>query len=176
MSNQNPPPRRRQRTAAIVAMGFAAVVIGTSAQATEVGGPAPAFALPAADGHVVALDGLRGRVVYVDFWASWCGPCRRSFPWMNDLQQRFGSRGLEIVAINVDKRRADADRFLQQFPATFTVVFDPAGVTPAAYAVPGMPTSYLIDARGKVLEVEQGFLDDRRPRSRHGSSRCIGAR
>ena len=162
MPIHNPPPRRRKRTAAIVAACVAAILFAASSRATEVGASAPAFALPAADGHVVALEGLRGRIVYVDFWASWCGPCRRSFPWMNALQQRFASRGLAIVAINVDKKRADADRFLQQFPATFTVVFDPTGGTPAAYAVPGMPTSYLIDARGTIVEIEQGFLDDRR--------------
>jgi cytochrome c biogenesis protein CcmG/thiol:disulfide interchange protein DsbE len=110
---------------------------------------------------LAALADLRGRVVYVDFWASWCGPCRRSFPWLNALQRRFGGHGLTVVAINVDKRRADADRFLQQYPAGFTVVFDPAGIVPAAYDVPGMPASYVIDRGGNVVEIERGFLDER---------------
>jgi thiol-disulfide isomerase/thioredoxin len=171
-----PSRPRQERAAAIVVVCLATVMLAATARAIEVGAPAPAFALPAADGQVVALDGLRGRVVYVDFWASWCAPCRRSFPWMNTLQQRFGSRGLAVVAINVDKRRPDADRFLHQFPATFTVVFDPAGVTPAAYAVPGMPTSYLIDARGNVVQIEQGFLDDRRAALEARIESLIGTR
>ena len=128
--------------------------------AADAGQPAPAFALPTAKGETIALDKLRGKVVYVDFWASWCGPCRRSFPWMNEMQQKYGARGFTVVAINVDKKRSDAERFLVQNPANFTVVYDEAGGTPAAYGVKGMPSSYLIDARGNVTFVERGFLDE----------------
>lgn len=128
--------------------------------AVAVGDVAPAFALPTAAGESVALDKLKGRVVYVDFWASWCGPCRRSFPWMNEMQQKYGPRGFAVVAINVDKKRSDAERFLVQNPANFTVVYDEAGSTPAAYGVKGMPSSYLIDTHGNVTFVERGFLDE----------------
>jgi cytochrome c biogenesis protein CcmG, thiol:disulfide interchange protein DsbE len=121
---------------------------------------APALALPTAAGERVTLQALRGKVVYVDFWASWCGPCRRSFPWMNEMQQKYGARGLVVVGVNVDKKRSDAERFLAQIPANFTIVFDEAGATPAAYGVKGMPSSYLIDARGNVVQVESGFNDD----------------
>ncbi len=130
--------------------------------AADAGQPAPGLALPDARGNVVTLDKLRGQVVYVDFWASWCGPCRRSFPWMNDMQQKYGGKGLAIVAVNVDKKRADADKFLAQLPASFPVVFDEAGTSPAAFGVKGMPTSYLIDARGNVVLVERGFLEGSR--------------
>ena len=130
------------------------------AQAADAGQPAPAFALPTAKGEVVALEKLRGKIVYVDFWASWCGPCRRSFPWMNEMQGKYGPLGFVVVAINVDKKRSDAERFLVQNPAEFTVVYDEAGNTPAAYGVKGMPSSYLIDARGNVSLVERGFLDE----------------
>ena len=82
------------------------------------------FRLRLRDGETIALAHLRGRVVYVDFWASWCAPCRRSFPWMNEMQQRYADRGLTIVAINVDRRRADADQFLQINTARFAVVYD----------------------------------------------------
>jgi len=143
-----------------IALLIVALSAATNAAAAGVGEAAPAFTLQTATGETVALDGLRGRVVYVDFWASWCGPCRRSFPWMNELQQKYGARGLTIVGINVDKKRADAERFLQQTPAAFTIVFDEPGATPAAYAVKGMPSSYLIDAQGKVAAVEIGFFDD----------------
>ena len=96
----------------------------------------------------------------VDFWASWCGPCRRSFPWMNDMQQKYGSKGFVVVGINVDKKRADADKFLAQNPASFAIAFDEAGTTPSAYAVKGMPSSYLVDGKGNVVYVERGFLDE----------------
>ena len=131
----------------------------TNAGAVDVGEHAPSFALPTAAGDSVSLERMRGRVVYVDFWASWCGPCRRSFPWMNEMQRRYGDKGLSIVAINVDKKRADATRFLSETPAEFTVVYDAPGAIPAAYAVKGMPSSYLIDTSGNVVAVEQGFRD-----------------
>ena len=139
-----------------------AIALHAGAAAAGIGETAPAFALPTASGDTVALDKLRGRVVYVDFWASWCAPCRRSFPWMNEMQQKYGARGFTIVGINVDKRRADAERFLQQTPAAFTVVYDEAGASPAAFAVKGMPSSYLIDVQGKVVEAENGFHDERK--------------
>jgi len=122
---------------------------------------APVFALQTAAGDMVSLERLRGKVVYVDFWASWCGPCRRSFPWMNEMHRKYGDKGLAIVAVNVDKKRADAERFLAQVPAAFTIVYDMPGATPAAYAVKGMPSSYLIDASGRIVTVEQGFSDER---------------
>ncbi len=145
-----------------MALHFVALSIAASAVAAEVGQAAPAFALPTASGETVALDKLRGRVVYVDFWASWCGPCRRSFPWMNEMERKYGARGLTIIGVNVDKKRSDAERFLQQTPAAFTIVFDPSGAAPAAYGVKGMPSSYLIDAQGNVAAVETGFFDDRK--------------
>jgi len=146
----------------IAAFAAAAALLlpAVPAAATDVGQSAPAFTLPAAKGDPVALDKLRGKVVYVDFWASWCGPCRRSFPWMNEMQQKYGGKGFTIVGVNVDKKRSDADKFLVQNPADFTVVFDEAGTTPAAYAVKGMPSSYLIDGKGNVVYVERGFLDE----------------
>lgn len=128
--------------------------------AAEAGRTAPAFSLPVAAGDTVALASLRGKVVYVDFWASWCGPCRRSFPWMNEMQQKYGARGLIVVAVNVDKKRADAERFLTHTPGKFLIVYDPAGTTPAAYAVQGMPSSYLIDRSGMIAYVERGFQDE----------------
>jgi cytochrome c biogenesis protein CcmG/thiol:disulfide interchange protein DsbE len=144
------------------ALAVAFAVVANASLATGIGDPAPAFALRDAHGDTLSLERLRGQVVYVDFWASWCGPCRRSFPWMNELQRRYGGRGLAIVAINVDKSPADAARFLELNPAQFAVAYDHAGATPLAYAVQGMPSSYLIDSRGKVVEVEQGFHDERK--------------
>jgi len=130
------------------------------ASAAESGAPAPALSLPTASGETVALDQLKGKVVYVDFWASWCAPCRKSFPWMAEMQKKYGPSGFTVVAVNVDKKRPDAERFLQATPAQFTVVYDPAGTTPAAWNVKAMPTSYVIDAKGNVAMVESGFRDE----------------
>jgi cytochrome c biogenesis protein CcmG, thiol:disulfide interchange protein DsbE len=144
------------------ALALAFVVVGNAVFAAGIGDPAPAFALRNARGDILSLESLRGQVVYVDFWASWCGPCRRSFPWMNEMQRRYAGRGLAIVAINVDSNPADAARFLERNPAQFAVAYDPAGATPLTYAVRDMPSSYLIDARGKVVAVERGFRDERK--------------
>jgi cytochrome c biogenesis protein CcmG/thiol:disulfide interchange protein DsbE len=141
---------------------LALVLVAGVAGATGVGEPAPPFSLTTVHGETIALTSLRGQVVYVDFWASWCGPCRRSFPWMNEMQQRYGDRGLTIIGVNVDRRRADAEQFLKTNVARFAVVYDDRGATPQAYSVKGMPSSYLIDARGTVVDVEQGFHDDRK--------------
>ncbi len=103
------------------------------------------------------LEGLRGRVVYLDFWASWCVPCRRSFPWMEGMRQAYASRGLTVIAINLDHDRADAERFLGEFPAGFMIAFDPEGVLAEKYKVVGMPTGVLIDRHGAVRFTHIGF-------------------
>jgi thiol-disulfide isomerase/thioredoxin len=138
-----------------------ALAAAAPARAVRMGDTAPAFELAQADGEPVALAKLRGSVVYVDFWASWCAPCKRSFPWMNALYDRHRGEGLVIVGVNVDKRRPDAERFLRDVPATFPIVFDAAGATPAAFDVKGMPSSYLVDRQGVVVAVEEGFHVER---------------
>lgn len=138
-----------------------AMLVAAPVRAARMGETAPALALTTAAGDTVDLARLRGRVVYVDFWASWCTPCKRSFPWMNELDARYRDSGLMIVAVNVDKRRDDALRFLREVPARFTVVFDAEGRTPAAFDVKGMPSSYLIDREGRVAAVEEGFHEER---------------
>jgi thiol-disulfide isomerase/thioredoxin len=154
--------RNPVRLIARTALAVATVMLAAVASALGVGEAALPFALATAAGETIALDKLKGRVVYVDFWASWCGPCRRSFPWMNEMQQKYGAAGFTVVGVNVDKRRPDAEKFLQQTPATFTIVYDPAGKTPEAYGVKGMPSSYLVDASGKVVAVESGFRDEQK--------------
>jgi cytochrome c biogenesis protein CcmG, thiol:disulfide interchange protein DsbE len=103
------------------------------------------------------LTSLRGRVVYLDFWASWCGPCRQSFPWMETMKSTYEAQGLEIVAVNLDRDRADADKFLKQFHPTFDVRFDPKGKFAELYKVQGMPSSVLIDRHGVTRFAHVGF-------------------
>ena len=131
---------------------------GLPALAVETGQAAPAFELPGRTG-AVRLSDFKGKTVYLDFWASWCGPCKQSFPWMNDMQARYGSKGLQVVGINLDQKRGDAQAFLNGTPASFEVAFDDAGKIPQGYAIKGMPTSLLIGPDGKVLMVHNGFKD-----------------
>jgi cytochrome c biogenesis protein CcmG, thiol:disulfide interchange protein DsbE len=129
--------------------------------AVDVGQAAPDVELPGATG-AQKLSDLKGKVVYLDFWASWCGPCRQSFPWMNDMQKKYGAKGLQIVGMNLDAKRADADKFLADNPASFALAFDAKGESPKRVGVKGMPTSVLIGADGKVLAVHQGFKEEER--------------
>jgi cytochrome c biogenesis protein CcmG, thiol:disulfide interchange protein DsbE len=104
-----------------------------------------------------ALEPIEGRVVWVDFWASWCVPCRRSFPWLNTMQRKYGAAGFQIIAVNLDKDRALADGFLAEVPAEFSLRFDPAGALAKQFKVQTMPSSFLIDADGNVITSHFGF-------------------
>jgi len=143
-----------------VVCGLALLCAG-SACATPAGEAAPAFSLPArtASEPAVELAQFKGQVVLLDFWASWCGPCRQSFPWLTQLQARLGARGLRVVGINVDRQRSAAEQFLAQVPAGFTLAFDAAGEVARRYAVQGMPSSVLVGADGRVLLQHTGFRD-----------------
>jgi len=113
----------------------------------------------ATDQGPLRLASLRGKVVYLDYWASWCVPCRQSFPWMNEMQARYGNKGLVIIAVNVDKDPAEARRFLANYPARFTVAFDPDGNTARILALKGMPSSFLIDRQGEIASTHIGFRE-----------------
>lgn len=103
------------------------------------------------------LGELRGKVVLVDFWASWCVPCRHSFPWMNDMQKKYGAQGLQIIGVNLDDDKSAADKFLREIPASFKLKFDPAGTLARKFDVQAMPSSYLLDASGNVIAKHFGF-------------------
>lgn len=122
---------------------------------------APLFDLPGDAGRV-RLEAYRGKLVYLDFWASWCGPCKLSFPWMAGLQQRHGGAGLRVVAVNLDIRRDDAAAFLSRIPAGFTIAYDQQGGTARAYGIKGMPSSALIGRDGKLLWLHTGFNENDR--------------
>ena len=126
---------------------------GHAAETPEAGA---VFRLPGRQGEV-ASDSLRGRVVVIDFWASWCEPCRKSFPWLGSLQKKYGGRGLTVVGINLDKKRSAADAFLARFDAPFPVAFDPAGRTAESYRVAAMPTTVVLDREGRVIRRHAGF-------------------
>ncbi|MDY0065917.1 MAG: TlpA disulfide reductase family protein [Steroidobacteraceae bacterium] len=108
------------------------------------------------------LEPLQGKVVLLDFWASWCAPCRRSFPWMTDLQRRYDADGLVVVAVNLDQERRLAQGFLDRTPAGFRVEFDPRGELADLFGVTGMPMSFLIDRHGRVRQRHVGFREAQR--------------
>lgn len=159
MADREPASDHRAHTSALLL----AALMTLPAAAVEVGEVAADFELPGRQG-TVKLSDYRGKTVYLDFWASWCGPCKQSFPWMNDMQARYGAMGLRIVGINVDQRPEDARAFLKSTPANFDLVFDQIGKTPKIYAIKSMPTSVLIGPDGKVLHVHSGFKPDERIR------------
>jgi len=119
---------------------------------------APAIKVETNDGEFNLTD-FRGQVVYLDFWASWCIPCRKSFPWMQEMQQKYRADGLKVIAINLDKERKLADIFLQKFEINFTIGFDQAGDSAKAYHLRGMPSSYLIGRDGKLYASHIGFRE-----------------
>ena len=129
---------------------------GTNALADNSTNQAPDFKLEGQQKQI-ELSQYHGKVVYVDFWASWCQPCRESFTWMNKMQSLYGSEGFKVIAINLDESRTKADKFLQQIPANFDVAFDPRGNTAEAYKIKAMPSSYLIDKNGMVVHANLGF-------------------
>ena len=149
--------RRRRPVAAGVVVAAVLLAAPAGAQAVSPGDTAPAFVLPALDGGTVSLEAERGRVVWLDFWASWCAPCRQSFPWMSTMQRRLGERGLTVIAVSVDARLADVQRFVAREAPAFAIALDPTGAIAARYAVRTMPSSVLIDADGRVLAVHAGF-------------------
>jgi thiol-disulfide isomerase/thioredoxin len=140
-----------------VAIPVVVLLFAASVQAATPPRSAPSFRLPTRDGSTVALDSLNAKVVLVDFWASWCVPCRKSFPWLASMHQQYGSKGLVIVAINLDKKPELAESFLSQYPAPFLVAFDPKGETAEAFHVSGMPSTFVLNADHTIALEHVGF-------------------
>jgi thiol-disulfide isomerase/thioredoxin len=134
------------------------IFISNSVLALSVGDMAPNFRLKNLEtGKLESLKKYRGKVVYLDFWASWCGPCRQSLPLLNELRSELKRKGFEVLAVNLDEDTKDAQTFLEQFPVVYPVLLDPQGKVPQKYDLPGMPTSFLIDKKGRVQKIHVGF-------------------
>ncbi len=121
----------------------------------KVGDPFPDLAGFQLEGKLP--ESLKGKVVIVDFWASWCGPCKESFPVMEDLQTKYGSKGLVVLAVNLDNDRPTMEDFLKKHPVSFTVVRDAAKKLVARADIKSMPSSFVLNAEGKVASVHKGF-------------------
>ena len=130
--------------------------------ALEEGQPAPDVTLPdIQDGKpAITLSELRGKTVYVDFWASWCAPCLRSMPLINELYAQYRDQGFEVIAINVDDPIEDGREFLLDTPLDYLIAADTKNEVLELYGVRGMPTSFLVDSEGVVRMVHMGFRDN----------------
>lgn len=120
-----------------------------------------ALALSRDDGTQVSLNDYKGKVIYLDFWASWCAPCRKSFPWMQQVHHKYREAGLAIVAVNLDTDSQLGREFLQQLDADFDVLYDPEGRLARRLDLQGMPSSFLFDRDGKLLGSHVGFFSER---------------
>ena len=118
---------------------------------------APEFSLPGKAGDAVSLGKLKGQVVMVNFWASWCGPCRTEMPLLDQIYKKYNAAGFTMLGVNVDSDSTDAEKFLSQVPVSFPVVFDKENKVSKLYAVNAMPTTVFIDRHGNVRTLHRGY-------------------
>jgi peroxiredoxin len=141
---------------ALIATSMAAAVPAALATPT-VGALAPAFELNAAGGKSLGLAQLRGQVVLINFWASWCGPCRTEMPRLDALYRKYKAAGVTLVGVNVEPSSADAMNYLKSTPVTFPILFDTDSKVSKLYEVEGMPSTVILDRKGTVRYIHRGY-------------------
>lgn len=141
-----------------IASIFIIFCIDTDLFAAEINQPMPSCIVSSlTEERTENLQQYKGQVIYVDFWASWCGPCAESFPFLNAMHQKFKDQGLQIVGINLDEDLKDAETFLVKTPASFKLVKDTTKQCAINFDVKAMPSSYLIDRKGNIHHIHLGF-------------------
>ena len=144
--------------AALVATA-ATLLLALPALAGSDSAPAPDFSLPARSGRTLSLDQFKGQVVMINFWASWCGPCRKEMPLLDDIYRRYGRMGFTLLGVNVEPDRGSALAWLKQTPVTFPILFDADSKVSKLYGVAGMPTTVFIDRKGNVRMIHESYND-----------------
>ena len=142
------------RTLTAIVLGLA---LGSATSAEELQGPAPDFRLQTMDGGPVALSDLKGQVVMVNFWATWCGPCRQEMPHLEALYQRYSDLGFTLLGVNVEEDSGGADEFLAETPVSFPILFDPGNEVSELYDVIAMPSTVLVDRNGNMRFIHHGY-------------------
>jgi thiol-disulfide isomerase/thioredoxin len=142
-------------------IGTALVGFGSAAAAPSdpfaTGAAAPGFQLESAAGKTVNLADFKGQVVLLNFWASWCGPCRKEMPILEQLQKQYKSKGFTMVGVNVEPNSTDAINWLKSTPVSFPILFDKDSSVSKLYRVEGMPNTVIVDRNGKVRYVHRGY-------------------
>ena len=133
------------------------IVAGPVVAEVVKGQKAPDFFLTTLGGNRISLAGLRGKVVLIDFWAEWCGPCRLELPVLDKISRDLAGRGVVVVAVNIDKQRGNAERLVKSLGLSLDPALDPTGQVAATYDLPKMPTSYVLDKTGTVRFIHEGF-------------------
>jgi thiol-disulfide isomerase/thioredoxin len=123
----------------------------------ETSGPAPNFTLTDSDGNAVSLEDLRGQVVMINFWASWCGPCREEMPLLEQIHQRYEPLGFTLLGVNVEENSNDAVSWLKDRPVSFPILFDPDNGVSKLYDVVAMPSTVIVDRQGNVRFLHHGY-------------------
>src|SRR6185437_3609744 len=143
--------------AALVGLGIAALPSSALAADIAPGALAPSFELKSSLGKPVALSDLKGQVVLINFWASWCGPCRQEMPILDQLYRSYQPAGFTLIGVNVEPNAADAEKFLKGTSVSFPILFDPTSAVSMLYQVSGMPSTVIIDRTGKIRYVHHGY-------------------
>jgi len=134
-----------------------ALLAGPTATATGPATPAPDFALPAREGGELRLSELKGQVVMINFWATWCGPCRQEMPLLEQINSKYEPLGFTMLGVNVEPDSAAAQAWLKNIPVSFPILFDRKSEVSSSFGVEAMPSSVLIDREGRVRHVHRGY-------------------
>ena len=135
----------------------AVLVLSAPALAGAPGAPAPQFSLAARGGHNVSLAQYKGQVVMLNFWASWCGPCRQEMPLLESIYKKYNKLGFTMLGVNVEPDSQAANEWLKATPVSFPILYDTESKVSKLYDVAGMPTSVIIDRAGKVRMVHRSY-------------------
>jgi peroxiredoxin len=148
----------KPRIAAILAPLTAAMVLALPASgASSASGPAPQFTLDSRGGSKISLAQYKGQVVMLNFWASWCGPCRQEMPLLEDIYKKYNKLGFTLIGVNVEPDSKAADDWLKQTPVSFPVLYDKDSKVSRLYDVSGMPSTVIIDRKGNLRYVHHGY-------------------